>query len=309
MTSTTAASDAAAVVEQARAEVLAARATLGEWEGKQKAATAELEGLEQLAGDLVLDDPAAALQTEERVAARQADQRIARRAVEAQRPRVLAAEARYFAAEAAALREQLTTARADLAKHVATSDQLLRKLQQHEHCPYVPEAEVIKLRRAAGDDGASAWQIPRTEVLRRAVRQIEDQLTMVEELAAGRDPAVWARANRWSVISGATVDLPAHLAGAEALVPTRSYLAQAAAARGRLEELEDLRDSLPERLEERAEEVRVHTPDVDLTDDYIWAQLRSRLDGLDAEIGQARSSLAAILGPTSVDAEAPDQEE
>lgn len=306
---TTAPSDATAVVEQARAEVLGARATLAEWEGKQKAAAAELKGLERLAGDLVLDDPTAAQQTEERVAARQADERIARRAVEAQRPRVLAAEARYFAAEAAALREQLTTARDNLAKHAATAEQLLRKLQQHESCPYVPEAEVIKLRNAAGYDGASSWQIPRTEVLRRGVRDLEDQLTMVEELAAGRDPAAWVRANRWSVIHGATVTLPAHLAGADALVPTASYLAHAAAARGRLEELEELRESLPERLEERADEVRMHTPDVDLAQDYVWAQLRSRLDGLEAEIEQARSSLAAILGPTGVDAEAPDQEE
>lgn len=301
MTSTEAVVGPAELVAQRRSDVLAERATLAEWQSREQAAAAELTSLEDLAGDQILDEPDSADSVESRMAAVQATHRAAQRAAAAQEPRVLAAESRYFAAEADVLLAQLAAARDALEQHCAKTDKLLKAIERHEGCAYIPESQLVSLRRQFGDGGPTSWRVPRADGLRNRVRYLEDQVTLVRELAAGRDPDAWVREHRTSIVSGPSVGLPDHLRGPGALVPTGEYLAQATAARARLEELELLRDELPYKLEARAEQVRLHSPDAVVAEDYVWARLNARLGGIEAEIDDARAVLARVLDEPSTE--------
>lgn len=301
MTSTEVAGGPVELVGQRRADVLCERATLADWQSREQAAAAELAALEELAGEQILDDPDSAGDVESRVAAVQAARRAAQRAAVAQEPRVLAAESRYFAAEAEVLVAQLAEARDALERHCAKTERLLKAIERHEGCAYVPESQLVNLRRQFGDDGPTRWRVPLALGLRNKVQHLEDQVTLVRELAAGRDPDTWVQEHRTSIVSGPSVALPDHLLGAGALVQTRKYLAQAAAARARLGELEALRDELPDKLEARAAQIRLHSPDAVVAEDYVWARLKVRLEGIDEEIDDARGVLAGVLDESSTE--------
>jgi hypothetical protein len=291
---TATATTASKAVSTTRDAVLAERATLESWEAKHAAAEAELAALERLAGDSILAEPDDAEKVEGKIADARRAVRAAARAIEAQGPRVPVAEARYFAAEADALDAERVAAQRVLDEHDAKTEKLLRQLEEHEGA-FVPEVDLIKVQHQAGT-GPNSWKAPKSAAMRSKVRTLGDQVTILRELAAGRDPEVWIRANRYNVISGKTVEYPECVAGPDALVSVPAFLTRTEGARTRLRELEELLDELPRRLEERAQAIRLHQPNMDVADDYVWARLQARLKDLPDELAIARRECAAILG-------------
>lgn len=214
---------------KAREVVEAARTLLAQWEASKAAAEAELESLQQRAGSEVLDDPEAA-STLPRVMQQLRDQvDIAARAIEAQRPRVKAAEAAFLEAEADALEAPAKRAREALAKHDVRTQELLGQLAQHEG-PYVPEQLLLDARErplAAGE--TREIKLTRGQVLRQESLIAEKKVWVLRELAAGRDPHPHLMREgsivdgRWAGLDLADLYAPC-VWGPDAVVPAPQYL-------------------------------------------------------------------------------------
>lgn len=163
-----------------------ARAVLARWEAEQAALEAELESLQSRAGGEVLDDPKAA----ERLPRVLADLRdrldLAGRAIEAQRPRVAAAESAYLLAEADRLRAPVKRAENALARHHERTAELLRLLEEHEGV-FVPKA-LLDFEQQRNTAGVKELVLTRSEVLENDLTALRRPVLVLEELAAGRDP-------------------------------------------------------------------------------------------------------------------------
>ncbi len=299
-------------VEAARAAVLAAREQVANWESRLAEASAELSELEQTAGESILADPAAADAIESRLTVLRSTVRAAERAVDAARPKVTTAESRYLTAEAAALEQPLAEARTKLTEHEERTAQLLAKLEDHEGV-FVPESEVLKLRHAfdvAGGD-VRARKAPKSLALRREVRRLEDQITILREMAAGRDPREWERQHRTNPITGSTVEYPGCVAGPDALVPTRAYLDSVDQLRSTIVELERLLlEELPAEIEAWRTRAGHGTDDREAAEAAI-SRREQRLAEIPAELEAARRQLAELEGhvddESETEADADDQ--
>lgn len=219
--STTSPRDPVAV---ARAGLEKQRSVLAKWEAQQVATEAELDSLQQRAGDEILDDPAAAGDLARSMQALRDRLDIARRAVAAQGPRVTKAEADYLNAEADVLERDAETARATLAAHQARTAELLAELEKHEG-RFVPHVMLIEEQRLGGVVGApTSWEIPKSAALVDAVMLAELRVTVLRDLAAGQDPAPRLRALqsiRDGRIQGVRIDeiYPSCVRGPDAVVP------------------------------------------------------------------------------------------
>lgn len=206
-----------------------ARAVLARWEAEQAALEAELESLQSRAGGEVLDDPKAA----ERLPRVLADLRdrldLAGRAIEAQRPRVAAAESAYLLAEAEKLRGPVKRAENALARHEEKTAELLRLLEEHEG-PFVPKALLDFEQQQQHTAGPREVVLTRSEVMENDLAALRRPALVLEELAAGRDPM--QHPDLRDCVPAET--FPACVWGPEALVPCSLYQRYAAALAGSL---------------------------------------------------------------------------
>lgn len=223
--------------------VEAARELLARWEAEQSAAQAELESLQSRAGSEVLDDPDAAAGLARGMTELRDRIEIATKAVAAQRPRVVEAEAAWLLAEAELLEKPVAQARTALERHEARTAELLKVLAEHEG-PFVPEHLLIveQARNFGPASGSFSYEVPKSEILRDAVFAAERPVIVLREMAAGRDPAKLPQVQD----QNPTDVYPACVWGPDALVKAPAYVrsvaaqhaaaAQAAASLAKLEE-------------------------------------------------------------------------
>lgn len=278
-------------VDDARAAVIAARETLAGWESKGAQARAELAAREESAGEQILADPSAAEQIESRLTVLRSTVRAADRALAAQLPQVTLAESRYLTAEADALDEPLAAARAELDTHNAKVERLLSQLAKLEGA-FIPEIDLINLRRSFDRDAVTQWQVPKSHMMRGEIRKLEDQVKILREMAAGRDPRDWERTRSANVDP---VAYPACLVGPDALVKTHEFVASVAFHRRHLAELEALERQLPDEIAEW--EVRGQQGDPTFPQAGLERR-RARLETLGDEIAAARDHLTTLTGQT-----------
>lgn len=284
-------------VDSAREAVLAARAQVEQWESKLDGARRDLAALDQSAGEQILADPGAGDAIESRLTVLRSTVRAAERALEAAGPKVTTAESRYLAAEAVALEVPLAAARARLVEHHARTRELLAELEEHEG-PFVPEVELANLKHAfnvLGDEPRTR-KVLKSVVLQQAVRRLEDQVTILREMAAGRDPREWERRHRSNPNIASAVEYPACVTGPDALVPTRAYLDSVNRLRSTVTELEQLLErDLPAEIEEWKDRASRGTEDRESAESAIRRR-EHRLGELPAELDTARRQLAELEG-------------
>lgn len=279
-----------AEVAAARAEVERQHQVLAEWEAKGAAATAELESLQERAGEDLLDNPDA----EGPIARSMGELRdridLAERAVAAQRPRLLLAERRYLAAEADQLEPAVVEAEAELAAHEKKTQRLLGQLQEHEGT-FVPEVVLInqqvEIARKVGVVERRTWVIPKSEQLRGELEPRRRQLAVLRAMAAGEDPM--RLAFEWGVDLSSV--LPPCVAGPGAVVPAKAYLDRVDRARALVAELEDLARRLPAEVHRWRQEQEAARPGERL-DGLEIRELR--LATLPSDLEQARAALADL---------------
>jgi hypothetical protein len=224
-------------VELARLSVEEQRGILAQWEAELASAISELNAYRDQSGTAVLDDPASASRVAKQMQELRDRQEIAQRAVEAQRPRVVVAEAAYVAAEADVLEVALGKAREALTQHEAKTAELLKALEDHEG-PFVPEIELIHAKRSGTTimytDAPTSWTLPKSAALHDQVRRLERQVAVLRELAGGRSPELllqrWQSENVMVNLDRAEV-CPPCVFGADALVPVDVHLRHVEEAR------------------------------------------------------------------------------
>ncbi len=286
-------------VEQARAAVLEARTTVEEWKGRITAAHDELAELEQSAGERILADPISAEAIESRLTTLRSTARAAERALDAARPKVTAVESRYLAAEAAALEAPLADARKELEEHERKTERLLAQLEKHEG-PFVSEYEkhwAVMSARSSTVLYVGEVQVPATpksHLMKTGIRVLEDKITILREMVAGRDPREWERQHRTSLWGGSQVEYPACVVGPDALVPTVAYLESIERMRKTVRELEELQDTLPREIEEWEDKIASDPHFEGMTEPV--ARRRARLAEVPGELAAARAGLEALVG-------------
>lgn len=289
-------SDLESAVAAARAHVEEQRATLARWEQKAHEAAMELEGVQERAGEELLEDPDAEEHITATITQLQSRVLLAERAAAAQRPKVTRAESAYLAAEGDLLEEPLAQARAVLAEHEKETHRLLHLLEAHEGS-FISEASH---RNSLGSviDGWSGQSIPVPRLvsnkLRHVVTLAERRLTVVRELAAGRDPRHLI--SEWQTWERPPQDYyPASLQGPDALVPTPAYLASVQQLRTQVSELEEAAAALPGEIEEWQSQLH-RGIEMDGVTQAGLERREYRLQTITVELEQARAELAALTG-------------
>ena len=295
-TETTGSTDAtalAAAVNQARADVEEQRSRLAQWEAKLAAAQHELESMQDRAGVELLEDPGAEEQIATAMAQLQSRITLAGKAIAAQEPRVVLAESAYLSAEADRLEAPLAGVQERIEAHEAKTRELLTELEAHEG-PYVTEKVHVQeqlSRDVVWMGGPPTFKVPKSELMRAEAQVARRQVSVLRELAAGRDPRPMI--SSWGLSRSDAY--PECVRGAEALVHTPAFLDSVAALRRQVEELEEVRDGLPGRLADYQRQKGLHTPGHD-DETYAEARLRQRMASIDGELAQARADLAALTG-------------
>ncbi|MBS45222.1 MAG: hypothetical protein CMH83_19035 [Nocardioides sp.] len=278
-------------VARARAEVEAARETLGRWESEQATAQAELEALRERSGAALLDDPGSLDEVAGTISRLESRSMLAGKAAEAQRLRVMVAEAEYLAAEADALEPDLAAVEAALAEHDAKTARLLAQLERHEG-RYISRQEhdrvVSQIAWQTGGVHSPGGEVgpPRSARMRNRARKLQRHITVLRELAAGRDPEPLLR--EWRTMAAEAY--PDCVRGAGALVPTPAFLRSVDHARRRVDELEQAIEDLPARVEAR----RGLADQEGAVEDAHLQWLRARETELPRELAEARAHLAAL---------------
>lgn len=174
-------------VDRARREVDEQRARLAQVDAERMAAEAELDSMQTRVGVEALDNPASAGQAVRSLQELRDRIFIAGKAIEAQEPRVRAAEVAYLEAEAAALEQRATVARRALEQHTARTSELLGLLESHEG-RFVPEHLLIVERTRGVAGGDVSWAIPKSQMLAAELEAAERPVRILRALAAGEDP-------------------------------------------------------------------------------------------------------------------------
>lgn len=285
-----------AAVDEARDGVLAARTAVQQWQGKADAADRETADLESTAGERILADPEAAEAIESRLTVLRSLSRAARRGLDATAPTVVAAESLYLTAEAALLDLDVAAAADVLAQHQAETDRLLMLLEAHEGrfmCQSEARDRVARANAGALVLGAElpASPAPKSRALAARVAKLSDRVEVLRELAAGRDPREWWKANR----PGTAVDYPDCLTRPGALVTTPEH-------RDRLQSLKESISGIQAAQVELSDEIKSWQVRRDQGTDLgaaatAIARLEARLEELPGELQDARATLAALAGP------------
>lgn len=228
----------ASSVGQARRDVVEQRATLARLEADTAAAQSALAALQEGAGAAVLDDPEAAGRLAREMQELRDRIDMTGRAVEAQRPRVSAAEAAYLLAEADTLDKAAERPHQALQRHQDRTAELLRQLEEHEG-RYVPEHLLIEEQlRHSADRFNQSWELPKSDTLETAVLEAELPGMLLREMAAGNDPQALLdrRVGADGRIAGRLPReyYPDCVWGPDAVVPAPAYLRAAETATARL---------------------------------------------------------------------------
>lgn len=252
-------------VDEAAAAVLAERATLAEWQGRLEDARSDLDATSGKAGAALLANPGAEVELAGRLTQVKERVGLIEQAIAAQQPRVLLAESRYLAAQAAAHEAAVVEARAALDEHQAKTQRLLKALEQHEG-EYVSRASVIESAIASGADASGvSWREPKSHALQRALFTARLHVAVLQEMAAGRDPADLRTQPEWRkpgcFADNQNLDFyPACVVGPDALVLARSFVERVHGLRAHIAELEELARSLPVEIADW--ERRLHAAEV-----------------------------------------------
>lgn len=274
-------------VQAARAVIERERGVLANWQDKLAAAGRELESLQERAGAQILDNPGAAEDIEGKLTALEVRSRIAEKAIAAQLPRVMVAESRYISAEADVLEQPLEELRAELARHEAKTDRLLKQLVDHEG-PYVPEVALIQAQRQLNLlNPPTSWQIPKSVLLQEEIERRSRVVEAMRTLAAGEDPAQLFHA--WNV--DAHTIWPSCVWGPDALVPAPSYLQAVERARSVVRELEELAAKLPSEVE-KWETLQGEQPSGTIL--LGLERRRDQMRSVGQRLDEARENLAAL---------------
>lgn len=278
-------------VETAAAEVVRQRAVLAEWETKQADAEREAAELENRAGTEILDTPDLEDEIDLRLASLKRRARSAAKAIEAQRPRVLAAESRYLAAQADAHEAPAREAEQALVKHNAETERILDLLRRHEG-PYVSD---LQYRRALASPGVtvvfeSPAVVPTSHRLAAGATRLRRQVQVLRELAAGRDPEALIRT--WKLNNSADA-YPECVAGQDALVRAPHFLQQVEYARDTVAELEALPAQLEAEIAEWESRGRSGADGAEAAEVAIRRR-RFRLGQIPEELAAARANLDAL---------------
>lgn len=235
-------------VESSAETVQQARATMSRWEAERTAAEAELESLQSRVGGEVLDTPDAAPALAGQLQVLRDRISIATSAVEAARPRAVAAERDYLLAEADALRPVVSKLKAKLAEHESRTDKLLAELEQHEG-PYVPQELLEEARATVSFAPRREIVVPRSNLIREEISKAELPLIVLTEMAAGNDPQQHPSVAECTPAES----YPACVWGPDALVKAPAYLRTVTNRREALTALED--ETIPA-LERNVEQKR-----------------------------------------------------
>lgn len=200
-----------------REVLMGERSKLAKLQDDQAAAAAELDDLQACAGDLVVDEPAAAGRVARDLAELRDRVEIGGRAVDAQRSRVGTAEKAFLLAEAEAHRGPASSARRKLERHQARTEELLKLLAEHDGS-YVPKAWLDSQLVAAGTPRVLESYVG--DGLSDAVERAELPVLVLEEMAAGRAPEAHERLRGVDPTSV----YPSTVWGQEAVVPAPAWL-------------------------------------------------------------------------------------
>jgi hypothetical protein len=283
-------------IAEARATVLEQRAILVQWEEKLADCRARISELQDTAGEEVLDAPDSAAAVARELTELRDIIAITQKAIDAQKPRISAAESRYLKAEADLLELQVDVAETALQAHRTKVTRLLDQLAALDG-PYVPEIELLHLaqRFDAIDDAGKVWREPMAIKLVRNLQAAQRRVTVVREMAAGRDPQPLVREWGLSDPVGASDRLryyPDCVWRPDALVPAPALVGARGRAERWLEELEALQDQLPDHIAELRTQIH-GTP----LDDHVHAKIeraQGRLDALPGLIAEAAALVAAL---------------
>lgn len=177
--------------ELAVADVEAHRAVVARWEAEEAAATAELESLQDRAGEEVLADESAAAPLSRSMQELRDRIDIASRAVAAATPRLEAASRVVVLAEADEVDAEQARAQAKLDEFDARQQELLTALQEFSGLVWMvdrgdaPGSGVVIVSNAGGPRQIASS--PR-DSLWRAVEFAKRKSWCLREIAAGRDP-------------------------------------------------------------------------------------------------------------------------
>ncbi|MEE3128458.1 MAG: hypothetical protein VX494_14720 [Actinomycetota bacterium] len=276
-------------------EVERQRSVLAQWEAEAATARAELESLQSRAGEEVLDDAAAASRLPALMGQLSARMDIAQRAIEAQRPRVAAAESAYLLAEAEKLRGPVKRAENALARHRERTAELLRLLEEHEG-PFVPKA-LLDFEENKSSAGPHEYVLARSEVMENDLAALRRPVLVLEELAAGRDPMLNPELSGglWLGQPDPAEVFPPAVWGPDAVVPAPAYLRAVHAARERVEQI-DREAEACQRLIEAADARRAELGEAARVTGE--AKARQKLSSLEERRADAEAALESLVAAT-----------
>lgn len=170
--------------EIAMAEVRKHQEVVARWEAESAASTAELESLQERAGEEVLADESAAMSLPRSMQELRDRIDIASRAVAAATPKMEAAARVVVLAEADEWDAEHARRQALLDEHDAKQQKLLDALQKFTGLDW----EVSREDRSIAETGPRVIKNPTREPLLADVRRAERTAWCLRELAEGRDP-------------------------------------------------------------------------------------------------------------------------
>lgn len=176
--------------EVAAADVEKQRTVVARWAAEQAAATAELDSLQERAGEEVLADESAAGRLSRSMQELRDRIDIANRAVDAAAPKLEAAARAVVLAEADEVDAELARHQAALDKFDARQKELLAALEEFTGLPWqVERRDVSSGGVLVSDEGGPrvVATSPR-DALWRAVEFAKRKARCLREVAAGRDP-------------------------------------------------------------------------------------------------------------------------
>ncbi|MFI5729165.1 hypothetical protein ACIA49_03525 [Kribbella sp. NPDC051587] len=172
------------------AEVEQHRGMVAHWEAERAAAMAELESLQERAGEEVLADASAASRLSRSMQELRDRVDIAQRAVDAATPKLHAAAVEALLAEAVEVEAEQARAQTALDEFDARQAKLLGALEAFTGLSWVPRSgnEESTVELAVSSPNAMPPTVAQRPVLERALETCRRTAWALREVAAGRDP-------------------------------------------------------------------------------------------------------------------------
>lgn len=284
----------AAAKTSAADAVHAARRTLAEWATRLDDATERLTEVEGVAGVDILDNPDRAEAIEDDLVRLRGRVSVAQKAVDAQRVRVVEAEAAFLRAEADSLDVRIVAMRESIEQHQGETQRLLEALERHEG-PYVPASRLRMLPRSTEinvSDEPVPMAAPKSAAMLAELQRLERVQQALRMEASGEDTGRLIH-YEWAVTEAEF--WPPTVWGPTAVVPVASYRRLVEEARATVAELEALELDLPEQIASLEAELVVHTGEErEARADALERRLGRLIELQDGELDGARARLAAL---------------